>query len=139
MTTFDKNNPQTSFGAFKPVGNLVIVFEDAASACDAKRDLLTGGHKGMELTFMTGTEFVKILDSMEMQQSMLALLGSELRKTDEFRREAERGACFLVAYAPSEDETDRVMRVVKRYDYRFALKYGHMIIERFDSEHPVKQ
>lgn len=137
METFDKQKPQTSFGAFKPVGNIVIVFEDSASAKSAQDDLLIGGHDDMELTFMSGPEFIEILDDMRMKQSALALLGSELKKTDLFREEAEKGASFLVAYAPGDDETQRVMRVVQRYNYRLALKYGRMLIERFDPEHPA--
>lgn len=135
MQNFDKQNPQTSFGAFKPVGNVVIVFDDVSSAKNAEQDLLTGGHESMEVTFMEGVEFVAILDEMREDQGILAVLGSELRKTDEFRKHADSGACFLVAYAPSLDETNRVMNVAQRYSYRFALKYGNMLIERFDHEH----
>lgn len=135
MSTFDKDNPQTSFGAFKPVGNIVIVFDDAASARSAESDLLTGGHQPEEITFMPGDDFVALLDEMVEDQSVLAILGSELRKTDEFRTHADKGASFLIVHAPSEELTKNVMNVVSRYNYRFALKYGSMMIERFDHEH----
>ena len=137
MEAFDKNDPQSSFGAFKPVGNIVIVFGDAISAINAQTDLLAGGHDSMEVTYMDADAFVKILDEMRENQGVLAVLGSELKKSDQFRKYAERGASFVVAYAPSEDETKNVMNVVERYNYLFALKYGHLIIERFDPSHPA--
>jgi 2-keto-3-deoxy-6-phosphogluconate aldolase len=137
MQAFDKNDPQTSFGAFKPVGNVVVVFDDTISAVNAQTDLLAGGHDSMEITYMDANAFVKILDEMHENQGVLAVLGSELKKSDQFRKYAEQGACFLIAYAPSEDETKNVMNVVERYNYLFALKYGHLIIERFDPSHPA--
>mgnify|MGYP005738487901 CR=1 FL=1 len=137
MSKFDIKDPQTSFGAFKPVGNLVAVFNDADSAAKARTDLHTGGYQEDEVTLMLSVEFTKLLDEMREDQNAIALLGSELRKTDQFREHAEQGASFLIIYAPSEEETKRAMRVVSRYNYHFALKYGHLLIERFDPEHPA--
>lgn len=135
MQEFDKANPQTSFGAFKPVGNIVIVFDDVVSAMSAETDLLSGGYEGMELTFMQGPDFIALLDELNGQESVLAVLGSELRKTDEFRKHAEDGACFLIAFAPNDSDTKHAMNIAERYNYRFALKYGRVLIERFDSQH----
>lgn len=137
MKTFDKDSPETSFGAFKPVGNLVITFNKLEDASNAQDDLKIGGYDESELSCIKGAEFIEILDDLETQQSLLAVLGSELKKMDQLYKEAEKGASFLVAFAPSTSEAERVMRVVERYKYKFALKYGHMIIERFDAEHPV--
>lgn len=137
MTTFDKHNPPTSFGAFKPVGNLVAVFDDPDSAARARSDLSTGGYNDDELTLMRSVEFIQLLDKMREDENAIAVLGSEMRKTDQFREAADQGASFLIVYAPSEQETHRVMHVVARYNYQFALKYGRMLIERFDPEHPA--
>lgn len=137
MSKFDSTDPQTSFGAFKPVGNLVAVFEDPDSAARARTDLQSGGYQPDEITLMRSVEFTKLLDDMREEQNAIALLGSELRKTDEFLAHAENGATFLIIYAPSDEETKRAMRVVSRYNYHFALKYGHLLIERFDPEHPA--
>lgn len=134
MQEFDKKNPQTSFGAFKPVGNVVAVFNDVVSAMNAQTDLLSGGYESMELTFMKGDEFIALLDELNGQESVLAILGSELRKTDEFRKHADDGACFLIAFAPSDNETKHVINIISRYHYRFALKYGRMMIERFSAD-----
>ena len=137
MHSFDEKNPQTSFGAFKPVGNIVAVFDDSASATKAQADLLASGLKNMEVIFMAASDFIALLDELNGQESVLAILGSELRKTDIFRKHAEDGASFLIAFAPSEEETKHVMTIVERYRYRYALKYGHMFIEHFDPEHPA--
>ncbi|GHA13179.1 hypothetical protein GCM10008090_23630 [Arenicella chitinivorans] len=137
MSKFDLEDPQTSFGAFKPVGNVVAVFNDADSAARARTDLEAGGYQPDEVTLMRSVEFTQLLDEMREDQHAIALLGSELRKTDEFRDHADRGATFLVIYAPSDEETKRAMRVVSRYNYHFALKYGHLLIERFDPAHPA--
>lgn len=135
MQEFDKKNPQTSFGAFKPVGNVVAVFNDVNNAMKAQADLVSGGDEEMELTFMKGDEFIALLDELNGEESVLAVLGSELRKTDEFRKHAEGGACFLIAFAPSDKQTQHVVSTIGRHDYVFALKYGHMMIQRFDPEH----
>lgn len=137
MNTFDKKNPPTSFGAFKPVGNLVAVFDDPDSAARARADLTTGGYNEDELTLMRSVEFIQLLDKMREDENAIAVLGSEMRKTDQFREAADQGASFLIVFAPSEQETRRVMQVVARYNYQFALKYGRMLIERFDPEHPA--
>lgn len=135
MKHFDKNSPQTSFGAFKPVGHLVAVFEDGPNAKLAHADLLTGGYTDDDLTFMDSTGFISLLDELKSHENALSMLGSELGKMDDFRRHADRGAGFLIIEAPTEQETKRAMQVVERYNYRYALKYGHMIVERFDNEH----
>ena len=135
MKHFDKNKPQTSFGAFKPVGHLVAVFEDADNAELAHKDLTIGGYTRDDLTLMNSTAFLSLLDQLREHENALSMLGSELSKMDEFRHHADRGAGFLIIEAPSEQETIRAMHVVERYRYLFAQKYGHMIVERFDSDH----
>lgn len=135
MQEFDKKNPQTSFGAFKPVGNIVAVFNDVNNAMKAQADLMSDSEEEMELTFMKSDEFIILLDQLNGQESVLAVLGSELRKTDKFRKHAEDGACFLIAFAPSDKQTQHVVNIIGRHNYVFALKYGHMMIQRFDPEH----
>lgn len=137
MKHFDKNHPQTSFGAFKPVGHLVAVFKDTENAKLAHTDLQTGGYTSDDLTLMNDNDFNSLLDDLKSHENALSMLGSELSKMDEYRRHADRGAGFLIIEAPTEQETKRAMHVVERYNYRFAQKYGHMIVERFDNEHPV--
>ena len=134
MKSFDQNDPQTSFGALKPVGNLFVVFDDEAKAKQAQDDLLTGGRTKGEARFMSPKEFIELHDDLREEESVFSLLGSERKKAGELRDSAEDGNCFLVVYAPSEQETKRVLSVADTNGFDYALKYSNFIIERFDAE-----
>lgn len=135
MTVFDKTDPETSFGVFKPVGNIVVVFTSAVPALGAQEALLKKGYTRELVTVLSSKEFVKMLDSIADQESVLAGLGSEWRKVEQFRDHAADGASFLVVYAPDKEETKSAMEIIDDFDYRYALKYGSWIIEKFDEDH----
>jgi len=42
---------------------------------------------------------------------------------------AQQGAAFLVVYAPSDAETNRVMNVSRRFNATLARKYHRLAIE----------
>jgi len=135
MKAFNKENPRTSFGAFKPVGNLVAVLNSKEDAYDAKKKIVELGIDSDDITFLDGTDFTSMVDDLHLEQSAIALLGSELRRVDEFVKEAEKGRVFLVVFTPSEEETQQTVRTLEKNGYRFAIKYGYLFFERYDSEH----
>jgi len=135
MKPFSKENPNTSFGAFKPVGHLVAVFDSKTEAQTAKTDIIELGIDSDDVTFLDSSDFTEMVDDLRMNQSPLAMLGSELRRVDEFVKEAEKGRVFLIVMTPSRQRTQRTVKILEENGYRFAIKYGHLFFERYDAEH----
>jgi hypothetical protein len=45
---------------------------------------------------------------------------------------AKQGHDKMIVYAPTENESKRVMNVVRRFDIKFAEKYHRLVIEHLD-------
>ena len=56
-----------------------------------------------------------------------------LGKSDEMEREhleaAKRGCTFLLIYAPTDLDAERVMNVIRRVTFEFAHRYHHLAIQ----------
>ncbi len=60
---------------------------------------------------------------------LLGRLGMEWPEVERYFQAAQQGATFLVVYAPSDAETNRVMNVARRFDLKLARKYHRLAIE----------
>jgi hypothetical protein len=67
-------------------------------------------------------------EDLEQLSPLVRALGSEAQATETHRAAAAEGHTFLVAYAPSELDTERLMNVARRVGYVKAHKYDRFTI-----------
>src|ERR1041385_9019056 len=115
-------------GILNPVGHVVIAFESDSEAEEAKRDLLIGGYDEGEAITFTGSEMVQKIDGARPHTRIIRMVGWELQRTQKDYELAKQGSAWLIAYAPTDQEGERVMNVARRYKVRTAQKYNRLTI-----------
>jgi len=65
---------------------------------------------------------------LEQLNPLVRALGAEAQATESHKAGAAAGHTFLVAYAPSDLDTDRLMNVARRIGYVKAQKYDRFTV-----------
>lgn len=126
MTKAD--HPQ-SFGAFKPVGHVVVAMPDDASAALAVGDLRQRGFDEEDILQYTAAEEDHEMDRMLQYASDFAGFGYEVSLMRRYRELAQRGASWLIVFAPDDDAAARVTESVRPHGALIAEKYHRLVIE----------
>ena len=128
MTKAD--HPQ-SFGAFKPVGHVVVAMPDDARATAAAQALLAAGFEAEDILEYTAAEEDDEMDRMlaDADATGLAGFGYEVSLMRRYQELAKEGASWLIVYAPEDDQASRVADVVKNHGALIAEKYHRLVIE----------
>ena len=126
-----KTNPLRTFGVFSPIGHVVLAFATDTDAARAREALLTGGYEEDEVLHYRGDEVIADAEQTRDNLGVLARLGLSMEWSEVERdvQLAQQGAAFLVVYAPSEAETNRVINVARRFNTTLARKYHRLAIE----------
>jgi len=124
-----KADHPTSFGAFKPVGYVVVALPDAKHAADAASALRAAGFLAEDILQYTAGEEKNEMDLMLEDVSGIAELGYEADLMRKYQKLAAEGACWLMVYAPEDAATQRVTEVSKRQGAILAEKYDHFTVE----------
>ena len=92
---------------------------------------MEGGYDESDVHIMD-TEQVKkgTTDDLKQLSPIIKALGSEGDLIRSHKDQAAQGDTFLLAYAPSELDTERLMNVVRRCGFRAAHKYDRFTITR---------
>ena len=126
MTKAD--HPQ-SFGAFKPVGHVVVAMPDDERAAAAVRGLRAAGFEAEDILEYTAAEEDDEMDRMLQNASDLAGFGYEVSLMRRYQELAKDGASWLIVYAPEDDRASRVAEVTKSHGALMAEKYHRLVIE----------
>jgi hypothetical protein len=118
-------------GVFYPRGYVIITFESAQKAGDVRRRLLEGGYDEGDVEVMD-TERVKqgTAEDLKHLSPVIRALGSEADVIRGHQEHAAEGDTFLLAYAPSDLDTQRLMNVARAVGYRMAHKYDRFTIAK---------
>lgn len=122
------DHPQ-SFGAFKPVGHVVVAMPDDESAAAAVRDLRAAGFGAEDILEYTAAEEDDEMDRMLAHTSGMAGFGYEVSLMRRYQQLAKQGASWLIVYAPAEETSYRVADVVRAHGARLAEAYHRLTIE----------
>jgi hypothetical protein len=116
-------------GVFYPRGYVIITFESAQKAEDVRRRLLEGGYEEEDVEVMD-TERVKRGTSEDLKHlsPVIRALGNEEDLIRGHQTQAAEGNTFLLAYAPSDLDTQRLMNVTRDVGYHTAHKYDRFTI-----------
>jgi len=121
--------PPTQFGLFYPRGYVVVAFEDAGQAESARELLLMGGYDPEDVFLSdAATVFEHTKNHLGSASSVAKALGPEYAAESRHQELAKEGHTFLLAYAPSELDTERLMNVVRRFRIKLAQKYDRFAL-----------
>jgi hypothetical protein len=125
----DRANLPTEFGIFYPTGWIVIAFKDKALAEQVQRDLITGGYDAKDCMLFDASDVIPSARGQLENADWLGRLGRADEMVQAHLKAAEGGSTFLLVYAPSDAEADRVMNVARRVPFQFAHRYQRFAIE----------
>jgi hypothetical protein len=123
-----EDHPQ-SFGAFKPVGHVVVAMPDDVKAAAAVQALRAAGFDALDILQYTAAEEDDEMDRMLQHASDFAGFGYEISLMRRYRELNQEGASWLIVYAPDDVRTYKVADVVKVHDAVVAEKYNRLTIE----------
>ena len=124
-----KDDHPQSFGAFKPVGHVVVAMPDDDRAAAAVRGLRAAGFEAEDILEYTAAEEDDEMDRMLQNASDLAGFGYEVSLMRRYQELAKDGASWLIVYAPEDDRASRVAEVTKSHGALMAEKYHRLVIE----------
>jgi hypothetical protein len=128
MTKAD--HPQ-SFGAFKPVGHVVLAMPDDERAAAAASALRAAGFEAEDILQYTAAEEDDEMDRMlaDAAAGGVAGFGYEVSLMRRYQELAKEGASWLIVYAPEDDKASRVAEVARTHGALMAEKYHRLVIE----------
>jgi hypothetical protein len=125
----DADAPPTQFGIFYPRGYVVVALRTPEAAERMRRSLLEGGYAEDDIKMLDTQRVLEgATADLEQLHPLVRALGSEVQATESHQAGASAGHTFLVAYAPSELETERLMNVARRVGYVKAQKYDRFTV-----------
>jgi hypothetical protein len=123
-----KQRPE-KHGVFYPRGYVIVSFETEEAAEKVRRLLLDGGYDEEDVHVMdTARVLAGTTEDLKELSPLIKLLGSEGDLIRDHQAGAAAGNAFLLAYAPSDLETQRLMNVARRVGFTKAHKYDRYTI-----------
>jgi hypothetical protein len=120
----EERKPPTQFGIFYPRGYVIVALRTPEDAERMHWTLIEGGYAEDDINILD-TKRVLEGASADLQHlnPLVRALGEETQASESHKAGAEAGHTFLVAYAPSDLDTERLMNVARRIGYMKAQKY----------------
>jgi hypothetical protein len=120
----DTAQPPRKFGMFYPRGYVIVAFKGEDDASRVRQQLIDGGYDDEDVLLMDTAQVLEgSTADLEHLSPLIRALGSEPDLMEGHRAGAEAGQTFLIAYAPSDLDAQRLMNVARRQGYLRAQKY----------------
>ena len=124
-------SPPTQLGVFYPLGHVVLALESRADAERLRQLLIDGGYDEPDVTLWSSSEVAAGARELQQSASVIArIFGAEMAALDKHIELADAGYTFVVAYCPSDLDTQRLMNVARRFRYGLAQKYDRFTITK---------
>ncbi|MFT3802157.1 MAG: hypothetical protein QM766_13150 [Burkholderiaceae bacterium] len=107
----------------------MLVMKDAQAADRAIAALQREGFGLSDTLFYSSEEMIAQCEDDLRQAGALASLGSEINLSRKHLELARRGCCFIVVFAPDDEQVERVAEVAGLTDTLFAQHYGLLTVE----------
>jgi hypothetical protein len=124
-----KDEMPLSFGTFKPVGHVVVAMPGDAQADAAVRELRTAGFAAEDILEYSAAEEENAMNRMLQHASDLAGFGYELSLMRRYQELAHNGACWLIVFAPEDEQAYKAADAVKKHGALIAEKYHRLAVE----------
>lgn len=132
MQAFQMNPKMSSMqGVFYPTGYAFVMFPDAATAERAAQQLENAGFAGQDIMFLTPHVVLKDVGNVTDEDSPVALpsVGTEGATVNKYINLAREGHHALMVKAPSDEDTQRLMDVVRQLPFSYGQKYHMLAME----------
>ncbi|MGV3573070.1 MAG: RNA-binding protein [Ramlibacter sp.] len=116
-------------GVFYPTGYMVLMFPGEQQARDAGKLLADGGIAEDAVTLITPDDFRRQIVGATGDDDMLPSAGTEGDTVRRFTELAAEGHHGVMIHAPSSEESDRVMELLKGCEISYGQKYRRLVIE----------
>jgi hypothetical protein len=106
--------PPTQLGVFYPLGHVVVALESREDAERMRQLLIDGGYDEPDVTLWSSSDVATGARELQQSASVIArIFGAEMAAMDKHIELADAGYTFVVAYCPSELDTQRLMNVAQ--------------------------
>ena len=118
-------------GMFYPRGYVIVSFESQDSAERVRRLLIEGGYHEEDVQLLDTKRVLEgTSEDLRHLSPLIKTLGNEGEMIEGHQAGAVAGHAFLLAYAPSDLDTERLMNVARGVGYVRADKYDRFTITR---------
>lgn len=124
-----KGDVPRSFGAFKPVGHIVVAFQSDERASEALQALRSAGFEAEDILQYSAVEELEEMEDLLGLTTGTAEFGHEVALMRRYRELAAEGCGWLIIYAPNDSQAQLAASVVRRHDAKLAERYGHLVVE----------
>ena len=116
-------------GVFYPRGYVIVSFKSRADADQVRSRLLDGGYEEGDVQVMDTQRVLEgTTEDLRQLSPLIKALGGEGDLVRGHQAGAQAGDTFLLAYAPSDLDTQRLMNVARTVGYERAHKYDRFTI-----------
>ena len=118
-----------SLGAFKPVGHVLMAVRDEDQAKAAEQALRDAGFDEEDVLHFSAGEHAGRMDEMLDHASDFAGFGYEIVLMRRYKKLSGEGCRWLLVYAPTDEEGERVGDIARRFGSPMAVKYHRLVEE----------
>jgi hypothetical protein len=109
---------------FYPRGYVIVAFKSEDDASRVRQQLIDGGYDEEDVLLMDTAQVLEgSTADLQHLSPLIRALGSEPELMEGHQAGAAAGHSFLIAYAPSDLDAQRLMNVARRNGYLRAQKY----------------
>ncbi|MDB5743722.1 MAG: hypothetical protein JWR68_2037 [Polaromonas sp.] len=131
MQAFLMNPKMTTIqGVFYPTGYAFLMFPDAESAEKAGQQLEAAGFSDQDVMLLTPQAILRDIGKLrEDSTELLPSVGTEGATVAKYIAFARDGHHALMVKAPSDEDTERLMTIVRELPFSYGQKYHMLAIE----------
>lgn len=120
---------KTMRGVFYPTGWMVLMFPGEQQARDAAKKLEDSGVAGGDVLLVTPDDFRREIVGATGDNDMLPSAGTEGDTVRRFTELAREGHYGLMVHAPKQDDSDRLLELLRGSGISYGQKYRSLVIE----------
>lgn len=117
-------------GVFYPTGYIFVMFPKREDAEKVAQALSAHDDEDHETMFLKPEDILgQLVSTVGGSDMPLPSAGSEAGTARQYAELASQGHCALMIHAPSKEESDKVMEVVRTVPFSIAERYRTLVIE----------
>jgi len=117
-------------GVFYPTGYAFLMFPDAENAERAASELDSAGFGQDDVMLLTPKVILRQIGGIDGESTVeLPSVGTEGATVRKYVDLAREGHHALMVKAPSDEDSERIMRIVRELPFSYAQKYHMLAIE----------
>ena len=131
MQAFLMDSKMTTMqGVFYPTGYSFLMFPDAENAEQAARELEAAGFADQDVLLLTPRVVLKEIGKIDGESAVeLPSVGTEGATARKYIDLAREGHHALMVKTPSNDDTERMMEIVRKLPFSYGQKYHMLAME----------